>query len=102
MKRIKSNYHIPHVLKSANPRLRKALLETSNKDVTLGIIEAALNMLNGNLRCQTSRLHKAVLRHLVDKRIALGKKRKLIVQRGDFLLPLLTAALSALSTFTRK
>ena len=91
------------MLKSANPRLRKAILETSNKDVILGIIEAALNVLNGNLSCDTNRLrkHKAVLRHLVDKRIALGKKRELIVQRGGFLLPLLTAVLSALPSIIR-
>ena len=92
------------MLKSAKPRIRKEVLETSNKDVILGIIEAALNVLKGVLRSQTNRLrkHKSGLRHLVDKRIALGIKRKLIVQRGGVLLPLLTAVLSALPIFIRK
>jgi hypothetical protein len=72
----KVKYHILHVLKSANPRLRKTILQTSNKDVILGIMEAALNVLNGNFRCSTNRLrkHKAVLRHLVDERITLGTR----------------------------
>jgi hypothetical protein len=98
MKRIQSNYHILHVLKSANPRLRKAILETSKKDVILEIIDAALNVLNGNLCCETNRLrkHKAVL-HLVGK-----KKLKLAVERSGFLLPLITAVLSALPSIIRK
>jgi hypothetical protein len=43
------------------------------------------------------RKHKGVVRRLVDKGIALGKG-KLTVQRGSFLLPLLTATLSALTS----
>jgi hypothetical protein len=37
-----------------------------------------------------------MLRRLLEKWIALGKKKKFIVQRGGFLLLLLTAALLAL------
>jgi len=62
------------------------------------IAKLGLKDLNGN--CKILRIgedglrkQKTVQRCLVDKGIALGK-RKLIVQRGGFLLTLLTAALS--------
>lgn len=101
MKRILSNYHLLQALNSASPRLRKAFVEYSDKDLVLGIVELTLNVLNGNGKISNSgvdqlRKHKTVLRRLFDKGIGLRKKRKLIVQRGVFLLPLLTAALSAL------
>jgi hypothetical protein len=43
-----SNYHLLQALKSASPRLRKAIVENSDKDLVLGIAELAPNVLNGN------------------------------------------------------
>jgi hypothetical protein len=99
MKRIRSNYHL-HVLKDASPRLRKAILENSDKGVVLSIAELVLNVLNGNWKISDAsakrlRKHKGSLRRTIDRGIAL-KKRKQMVKRGEFLIPLLTAALSAL------
>jgi hypothetical protein len=54
-----------------------------------------------NIGVDCLRKHKTVLRRLVDRGDALRKKRKLIVQRGGLLLPLLTEALSALISFIR-
>lgn len=67
----------------------------------LGIAELALSVVNGNCTISKSgvdrlRKNKTLLRRLVDKGVALAKKRKVIVQREGFLLPLLMAALSAL------
>jgi hypothetical protein len=100
MKRIRLNYHLLQALENASPRLRKAILENSNRDLVLGIAEFALNVINGNCKISKSgvdqlRKHKTVRRRLVDSGVALHTK-KLTVQRGGFLLPLLTAALSAL------
>jgi hypothetical protein len=97
----RSNYHLLQALKNASPRLRKAIFQNWNRDLVLGIAEVSLNVLNGNCKiskCGVDRLrkHKTVLRRLVDIGVALHKKMKLIMQRGGFLLPLLTAALSAL------
>jgi hypothetical protein len=99
MKRIRSNYHLLHALKVAPPRLRKAIVENSDKGLFLGIAELVLNVLKGNCKisdASTKRLrkHKGALRRMVDREVAL--KKKLVVQRGGFLIPLLTAALSAL------
>ena len=40
MKRVKSNYHALHVLKTAEPKLRKALINNCNKNC---ISECVLN-----------------------------------------------------------
>jgi len=45
---MQSNYNILQALKSAWPRLRKAIMENSNKGLVLGIAELALNVLKGN------------------------------------------------------
>ena len=72
----------------------------------LGIAELALNILKAKCKIPKSdierlRKHKSVLRRLVDKGIAVVKNRKLIVQKGGFLPPLLTAVLSALTSLIR-
>jgi hypothetical protein len=91
MKRVRSHYHALQVLKTANRRLRKAIISNCNKEL--------LNVLNGNLPCNTGKLrkHKAALRKVIDRHVPLSLKKRLIVQRGGFLLPLLSAKLPTLS-----
>jgi hypothetical protein len=78
----RSNYQL-QALKSASPRLRKAIVKNSDRDLVLGIAELALNVLKGN--CKIFRIgvdwlhkHKTFLRRLVDKGIVFGKKKRLI------------------------
>jgi hypothetical protein len=102
MKRIRSNYHALQVIKSAGPKLRKVILSNYNKELLHSIFDCALNVLNGNLTlkpCAKRKLrkHKTVHRKIADKRLPLAAKRKTIVQRGGFLLPLLSAALPLLA-----
>ena len=106
MKRLRSNYHALHVLKGAAPKLRKAIISNCDRELVNSIFECVLNVLNGNVKlsgCVTRKLcrHKAVLRKLSDKRVPISGK-KLIVQRGGFLLPLLSAVLTALATLNFK
>jgi len=49
MKRVKSNYHALHVLKTAEPKFGKALMTNCNKDPVNCISECVLNVLNGNI-----------------------------------------------------
>jgi len=49
MKRVRSNYHAVHVLKTAEPKLRKALITNCNKELVNCISECVLNVLNGNI-----------------------------------------------------
>jgi len=67
------------------------------------ISERVLNVPNGNIAltgCEKRkhRKHKLPLRTLVDKQVSLPDKKRLIVQRGGFLLPLLAAVLPTLDS----
>jgi len=67
------------------------------------ISECILNVLNGNIKltgCDTRKLqkHKAALHKASDKCVPLSAKKKLIVQRGEFLLHLLIAILPTIAS----
>jgi len=103
MKRIRSNYSILELLKTAKPKLRKAILLNCGPDLLKSVGECALNVLRGNVRLTSCsrrkvRKHRGQLREIADKRVSIAKKRKIIVQRGGFLLPLLSAVLPALAS----
>jgi len=68
---VKLNYHSLHVLKTAEPRLRKAIVSKCKKDLVNTISECILNVLNGNIKltgCSKRKLrkHKAALRKVAD------------------------------------
>jgi len=103
MKRVKTNYHNLQVLKTVDPKLRKAIISKWNKEVLHSISECILNVLNGNIKltgCDTRKLQKpkAALLKVSVKRVPLSAKKKFIVQRGGFLLPLLSAILPTLAS----
>ena len=66
------------------------------------VSECELNVLHGNVKlsdCTRRKLRKyRQLRSVVDRRVPLARKKKLIIQRGGFLVPLLTAVLPTLAT----
>ena len=102
MKYLRSHYHALHVLKGTTPKLRKAILLNGDKQLVNSICECVLNVLNGNDKLSSCvkrklRKHKNILRKVVDKRVPLSGKKKVIVQRRGFLLPLLSAVLPALA-----
>ena len=102
MKRIRLNFNILQVLKTACPKLRKVIILNGGKERVNCISEIILNVLNGNLKlsdCNKRKLKKyrAVLRKLADKRVPSVAKKRLINQRGGFLFTLLSAALPILS-----
>ena len=102
MKHLRSHYHALHLLKGAAPKLRKTIILNGDKQLVNSICECVLNVLNGNIELSSCvkrklRKHKNVLRKVVDKRVPILSK-KVIVQRGGFLLPLLSAVLPALAT----
>ncbi len=96
MRRIKANYHTLQVLRNAKPKQSNAIIFNCNKDLLHSISECVLNVLNGSTSlsdCLKPKLkkYKSSLRLLVDRRLTRSAKTKLIVQRGGFLLPLLSA-----------
>src|SRR5215475_7782503 len=103
MKRIRSNYSALELLKKAKPKLRRAILLNCGPDLLKSLGECALNVLHGNVKlgkCLKRKLqkHRVVLRKIANKRVSLDNKRKMIVQRGGFLLPLLSAVLPFLAS----
>ena len=99
MNRLKSQQHFLHVLKDAKPQARRVLLESANDDLIKAIVECVINTLNGNHKLtkdEKSKLkkYKNRLRALVKPKISFKSKRKLLVQKGGFIVPLLTSILS--------
>jgi len=98
---VKSNYHALHVLRTAELKRRKAIISNCNKELVNSISEFILNVLNGNVKltgCNTRKLrkHKVTLRKVAGKPVPLSTKKKLIVQRGGFLLSAVLIAIASL------
>ena len=98
MNRLKSQLHYLHVLKDAKPQARRAFLTSADDDL-IKAIECAINTLNGNhelTKEDKGKLskYKKRLRALVNPKISFKSKRKLLVQKGGFIVPLLTSILS--------
>jgi len=103
MKRIKSNFHHLQVLKTAKPQLRKAIIKNCSSELVKTISECVLNVLRNNLQltaCQKKRLQKfkGPLRALADNRVSISSKKRLLNQRGGFLVPLLSVILPAITS----
>ena len=101
--RIKRNIDTIRVLKRASPKLRKAILANSDKDLVLALCEIVANVLAGTVKLQSKdkkRLikHRGALRKIADTRVPIVHKKKLLVQRGGFLTTLLVPALTLLGT----
>lgn len=84
-------------------KLRKNLLKNINQEGIKAICECCLNVLHGNIPLSEKQKgslskHKRTLRTLAERKVALSKKRKLIIQKGGFLNILIPTALSVLST----
>jgi hypothetical protein len=99
MNRLKSQLHFLHVLKDAKPQARRQLLVSASDELIKAIIEIAINTLNGNnklCKADKSRLskYKTRLRALINPTFSLKKKRKLLIQKGGFIVPLLTSILT--------
>ena len=95
------------MLKKAEPRLRKALITNCNTELVNCISECLLNVLNGNLKLSDSNArkmqkYKCALRKVADRHVSLSGKKRLTVQRGGFLLPLLSAILPTIASLIFK
>ena len=61
MKLMKSNYHALHVLKTARPKLRNAIVSNCDKQLVNSICECVPNVLNGDVKlsgCDKRKLRK--------------------------------------------
>jgi hypothetical protein len=91
---------------STRSKKRKTEIKDSDnfrrgKEIINSINECVLNVLIGNIplsTCVKRRLknHKVAFRRLADKRVRHSAKKRLLVQKGGFLLPLLSTVLPVL------
>ncbi|KAK3585825.1 hypothetical protein CHS0354_038350 [Potamilus streckersoni] len=90
------------VLSKAPSPMRKKLIQTASKDVIDTVCECCLNVLKGTIplsahqkKCLAK--HRHVLRQMVQKKIPIRQKKKMLVQRGGIaILPLLAPMLAPL------
>jgi hypothetical protein len=93
--RLAKHWDVLSVLSKAPPPMRKQMIQTASKDVMDTVCECCLNVLKGTIplskhqkKCLAK--HRHVLRQMVQKKIPIGQKKKMLVQRGGILpfLPL--------------
>ncbi len=97
----KTHKAVLQVLQSAKPKLRKAILENSDRALVYAICEICDNLLRGNIPISDS--HKVKLRRHRDKIRQLAqrgegwqaKRDTLLEQTGGSFLPLLLTAVAS-------
>ena len=82
------------VLSKASPPMRKQMIDSASKEVIDTVCECCLNVLKGTIPLSTHQKkclgkHRHLLRQLVQKKIPVRQKKKMLVQRGGFILPML-------------
>lgn len=100
------NNNIDHlkVLVKSDKKLFRAILKDCDKNLIICLCECILNCLNGNIKLEPECIerlskYKTTLRSLIRKHQSIKSKKKLLIQHGQGILPLvLPAVLSALST----
>lgn len=94
MKHLNGHKHLLEVLKTANPKLRKVILQNADNKSIHAIAEIIINLMQGNVpvsknQKQKLKKHKKILRAIehtfMKKPINASRGRRLIVQTGGFL-----------------
>lgn len=89
---------------------QKDIIKRAKGPLINKICECVLNILNGKVKISEDDLnklepYKKVFRKLLEKKLNLAQKKKLIIQKGGFLqiiLPLITAAIDLFSNLFKK
>ena len=88
-KRLKTHSDALRFLTKCSPRQRKAFLERADKELINCICECVANVLKGHVKLRPSEKRKLVplktkLRHVMNKKLAHKKRKRIIVQNGGF------------------
>jgi hypothetical protein len=100
---VKRHLNSLSVLSEAPKKLRKAVIDNSNKEVIQALCEVIHNVLEGTVKLTPAdirklKYHNKTLIRLTQKSTSLKKKKEIIGQKGGFLLTLLPPALALLAT----
>lgn len=95
---VKRHADLLRALQKATPLIRKSILKSADKGLIHSICTCAENTLKGRVHlnhCQKSKLrrHKKILRKIVRSGETWKAKKRILVQSGGTILPLLIAPL---------
>lgn len=96
--RLSRNLYLLKSLYKATNKQCRVILHTAPDELILALSEIALNILHGSIPL-TAKQHgslkrrKIKIKYIANKKINIKRKRRMINQRGGFLLPLLSVAL---------
>ena len=99
-----AHQHLEQIRLLGKSKMKKTLLRKSPNSLIKALCECCNNLIKGNIPLSKQRLnrlrpYKRTLRKLVNSKVPLFKKRRILVQKGDgFLSLLIPAALSVLKT----
>ena len=96
--RLYRNLPLLKLLFKAKPAQRRVILQAASNELILTLCEVALNILKGTIPLTTTQYHvlkkkKFEIKFFADKKIGVSRKKKVINQKGGFLVPLLSIAL---------
>ena len=99
--RVKTHQALLHVLQSAKPNLRKAILQESDRALIYTICEICENLLLGNIKLTDEQRKKLKryrddLRRLAQRGEGWQAKKKVLVQKGGAFLPLLLSVVASM------
>lgn len=98
--RVHTHKPLLEVLKTAKPKLRKAILENSEKSLIFAVCEICDNLLAGNIpltatqKAQLKR-YRTHFRRLAQRGEGWQVKKKYLTQKGGTFLPLLLSAVAS-------
>jgi len=103
MKSVIDNLDYLKVLNQSNTKMQKAILMNADCDLVTCLCECVLNCIKGNLNLPKESIlklkkHKYHLRSLLEKQKSLKQRKKILVQKGASILPLLLPAVISLAT----
>ena len=92
---------ILNTLSNCKIKLRKSIINNSDKNLIEAICQCVLNLLQGNINLSATQKtalskYKKYLRKLVEKS-PLKDKKKILIQKGGFLQYLIPAAIEGIS-----
>jgi hypothetical protein len=97
-KRILRNHKFLEYYLEADNLRRKSLLKGASKDQIDCLSEATLNVVNRNVPIDTSSKHilcnhKSSLCKIVNKKLSIGHRKKILLQKGGAILPLILSTI---------
>jgi len=97
MKRVKDNLDILKVLSIGKKPIKKAILEKADGELVTYLCECALNSIKGNVKMPKESIEKfkksrRIIHKLLEKKRPIKEKRKILLQRGESILPIIIPA----------